>query len=346
MRRRAAIMAVLALGLPGLGSGEGQAAENTAGFYALGTKTAMAGYVPPPGTYFIDVNYYYQGTASGTAALGVALRDFGIKNVSGNLLVDADFKADGRAYYNLASALWVTPRKVLGGNLGFALILPVGTKDTGLDVDALATLTLGPPINRTFQQGAQFSRTGGDTNIGDPIVSSVIGWHQGNWHWSFVTYINVPLAPYDKNTSANIGFNHWTLDTTAGVTWLDPKTGFEISAAPGFTFNWENPDTNYTTGTEFHVEFAVLEHFTKKFAVGIAGFHYVQLTGDSGSGAVLGDFKGRATALGPIVTYDFAIGKTPVKLQGMWLQEFGVEHRLEGDYGLLTVSLPLSRPGR
>ena len=94
---------------------------------ALGSKTSKAGFVPPPGTYFIDVNYYYQGTASGEAALAFALQDFGVKNVSGNLLVDADFKADGRAYYNLPSVLWVTPRKVLGGNLGFALIVPAGT---------------------------------------------------------------------------------------------------------------------------------------------------------------------------------------------------------------------------
>jgi hypothetical protein len=69
---------------------------------------------------------------------------------------------------------------------------------------------------------------------------------------------------------------------------LDPKTGFEVSAAPGFTFNWENPDTDYRTGTEFHVEFAVLEHFSQKFAVGVAGFHYQQITADSGAGARLG----------------------------------------------------------
>jgi hypothetical protein len=31
------------------------------------------------------------------------------------------------------------------------------------------------------------------------------------------------------------------------VTWLNPKIGFEVSSAAGFTFNWENPDTDYTT---------------------------------------------------------------------------------------------------
>ena len=124
------------------------------------------------------------------------------------------------------------------------------------------------------------------------------------------------------------------------MTWLDPNIGFEISVAPGFTFNWENPDTDYETGTEFHVEFALLQHFSPKLAVGVAGFHYQQVTGD---GARLGDFEGRVTSLGPIATYNFSLGKLPVSTQLIWMHDFDVENRLEGDLGLLTISFPLSR---
>jgi hypothetical protein len=42
------------------------------------------------------------------------------------------------------------------------------------------------------------------------------------------------------------------------------------------------------------------------------GYYYQQVTGDSGVGATLGDFEGRVTALGGILTYDFALGKIPV----------------------------------
>jgi hypothetical protein len=114
---------------------------------------------------------------------------------------------------------------------------------------------------------------------------------------------------------SNLSFNHWGFDTTAAVTWLNTKIGFEVSAAPGFTFNWENPDTVYKTGTEFHVEWALLQHFSKRFAAGVAGFHYQQVTGDSGAGARLGDFKGRVTALAPVVTYSFNLGKIAVSTQ-------------------------------
>jgi hypothetical protein len=78
-----------------------------------------------------------------------------------------------------------------------------------------------------------------------------------------VSALVVPIGPWSNSSISNLSFNHWGLDTTAAVTWLNPKIGFEISVAPGFTFNWENPDTDYTTGTEFHVEFALL-HISRR----------------------------------------------------------------------------------
>ena len=309
------------------------------GFYLLGTKGSMAGFVPPPGTYFIDVNYYYAGDASGSAAVGVALRRLG------NLTIEADVNIDANAYVNMPSVLWVAPGKVLGGNVGFGAIVPVGRKSVDVDLDVLATLTLPPPLNRTLQAGRRFNFEDSSTEFGDPILNALIGWHQGNWHWNIGTLVNVPIGPWSNDSISNIAFNHWAVDTTAAVTWLDPKIGFEVSSAAGFTFNWENPDTDYKTGTEFHVEWALLQHFSKTFAVGVVGYHYQQVTGDSGAGARLGDFEGRVTALGPAVTYSFLLGKIPVSTQWSWLHEFDVENRLEGDVGLLTVSMPLSVAG-
>jgi hypothetical protein len=198
---------------------------------------------------------------------------------------------------------------------------------------------------QTLQVGRRFNFEDSSTEFGDPILNALIGWHQGNWHWNIGTLVNVPIGPWSNDSISNIAFNHWAVDTTAAVTWLDPKIGFEVSSAAGFTFNWENPDTDYKTGTEFHVEWAFLQHFSKTFAVGVVGYHYQQVTGDSGAGATLGDFEGRVTALGPAVTYSFLLGKIPVSTQWSWLHEFDVENRLEGDVGLLTVSMPLSVGG-
>jgi len=59
-------------------------------------------------------------------------------------------------------------------------------------------------------------------------------------------------------------------------------------------------------------------------------------------GGTLGGFEGRVTAVGPVMTYSFSLGKLPVSTQWMWFHEFDVENRATGDAGFLNVSLPLS----
>ncbi|MBU2532223.1 MAG: transporter, partial [Alphaproteobacteria bacterium] len=141
---------------------------------------------------------------------------------------------------------------------------------------------------------------------------------------------------------ANIGFNRWAFDTTWAVTWLDPAQGLELSTAAGFTFNLENPDTDYETGTEFHLEFAAVKSLSKRFAIGLNGYYYQQVEGDSGPGARLGSFKGRSVALGPVVNWSFQLGKIPVSSSFKYFREFDVKNRLEGDVGVVSLTMPLS----
>jgi hypothetical protein len=47
------------------------------------------------------------------------------------------------------------------------------------------------------------------------------------------------------------------------------------------------------------------------------------------------------TALGALLSYNFALGKIPVSTQWIYFHEFDVENRIEGDAGLLTISMPL-----
>ena len=337
MRKSTVILWGLVAALAAFTHDETQAAEDAAGFYLLGSKGSMAGFLPPPGTYFVDLGYYYSGDAQASAAASIALRQAGKVTVQANLELDAE------AYFNIPTVIWVAPEKVLGGNAGFGVMVPVGWKKIDVDLDVLATLTL--PNGTTLQAGREFNIGDDSTAFGDPVLNATLGWHQGNWHWNVGTLLNVPIGQWDEDKIANIGFNRWALDTNAAVTWLDMTSGLEVSGAVGFTFNWENPDTDYKTGTEFHAEWAIVQHFSKTFALGLAGYHYQQVSGDSGSGAVLGDFEGRVTALGPVMTFSFELGKIPVNTEVKWLHEFDVENRLEGDAGLLTVSMPLSVVG-
>jgi hypothetical protein len=295
------------------------AAEGATGFYLLGSTTTNAGILPPPGTYLIDYNYYYSGSTNFTL-------DIAGLNVGGGI--------DANAYYNLAAPLWVAPRKVLGGHVGFLMLIPIGWKDVKAGLAASAP-----------NAQAQVNVQDNDANFGDIVPGMMLGWQHGNWHFKTQTLVNVPIGFWERRNLANIGFNRWAIDNAAAFTWLDPKIGLEVSAIAGFTYNWENPATDYKTGTEFHVEYAAVQNFSKCFALGINGYFYDQVTGDSGPGASLGSFKGRVAAIGPVMNLNFQVGKIPVAANLKYFREFDVENRLEGDAGFITLTMPLSVAG-
>lgn len=299
---------------------QAQAAEGGLGFYLLGSKTSLAGFVPPPGTYVADFNYFYSGSTS---------INFNVGGVNVNGGVDAD------AYIKMLTGLWTAPEKVLGGNVAFSVSLPSGWKN----VSAGATLdAFGHSVQLNFQDDG--------AHVGDPVLGASIGWHEGSLHWSLNALLNVPVGYWKKGDVTNIGFNRWAGDIMGAVTYLDMKTGLELSGAAGFTFNGTNDDTNYTTGTEFHLEGAAMQHFSKTLSVGLQGYFYQQVTGDSGpSTRFLGDFKGRVVALGPAVDFSFMLGTLPVSGSVKYFHEFAVENRLEGDAGYLNFMIPLSGGG-
>ena len=66
--------------------------------------------------------------------------------------------------------------------------------------------------------------------------------------------------------------------------------------------------------------------------MGVSGFYYQQISGDSGSGAVLGDFKGRTAGIGPVLSYVTKVWKKDLVAELKWLPEIDVNHRTEGDY--------------
>lgn len=331
----AAVMA----GLVFAASAPSEAAESAKGFYLLGSAASLAAMVPPPGTYLIDYNYYYTGNASGRAGAGVILNEGGAQ-----LDINADVDVDADIYINIPTMLWVAPRKVLDGNFGVGVLIPIGWQDISADVNVLADLTL--PNGNTFTAGQRFSLSDDTFAFGDPVLMAMLGWTRGKWAWKLGTLLNVPIGSYDVDDIANMGFNRWGLDTSAAATWFDPTIGLEFSTNAGFTFNGKNLDKDYKTGTEFHVEFAATQFFSKQFAVGIAGYHYQQITGDSGSDANLGDFKGRVTAIGPTLTYNTQIRSTPISTSFRWYHEFNAENRLEGDAVYLQATMPLGRPAQ
>lgn len=290
------------------------AVEGGTSFYLLGSKTTMAGYLPPPGFYGILSNYGYSGSAD------IDFETAGVELSGG---VNAD------AYIALPSAVWVMDKDVLGGNLGFTLTTPFGGKR--MEAGAI-TGRLGLELNANRDNWA----------FGDPVLGATLGWHKGNLNYTIGTLVNVPIGQWEFGNPVNIGFNRWVIDTTAAFTYLDAKTRIEVSGAAGVTYNFENPDTNYKSGTELHAEGAAMLHVAHGLSLGANAYAYKQVTGDSGQGAILGGFEGQVFALGPALDYTFKLGQTPVVTNLRYFYEFGVENRLQGSAGFFNVAIPLS----
>lgn len=91
-----------------------------------------------------------------------------------------------------------------------------------------------------------------------------------------------------------------------------------------------------------HLDWAASQFFSEQLHVGLAGYIYYQLSGDSGSGAVLGSNEARVYAIGPQAGYFFPFGtqKAYVNLRGYW--EFNEQNRAAGWNLWLTLSLPFA----
>ena len=58
-----------------------------------------------------------------------------------------------------------------------------------------------------------------------------------------------------------------------------------------------------------HPDWAASQFLSERH-VGAVGYFYRQMSGDSGAGAVLGDFRSRVSGIGPQVGYIFPFGST------------------------------------
>jgi hypothetical protein len=78
--------------------------------------------------------------------------------------------------------------------------------------------------------------------------------------------------------------------------------------------------------------------------LGVNGFGYRQLTGDSGSGDRVGPFKGSVDAIGPGLSYTTVIGKTPFIFNLRHYTEFNATNHWQLDDSVGHDPLLIARP--
>lgn len=248
--------------------------------------------------------------------------------------IESGLDATGDLFLLIPTYTFDTP--LFGAQPAVSLVIPVGRTKTSVD----ATLT-GP-------RGGVFSGGSSDsvTAFGDIMASGSLKWSQGVNN--FMTYgsVALPVGSYDEDRLANLSGNHWAIDVGGGYTYFNQRSGTEFSAVLGVTYNFKNPDTDYRNGVDAHIDWAASQFLNEHLHVGVVGYAYQQLSGDSGDGAKLGAFKSRVFGMGPQVGYKFNVNDKVdgyLNLKGYW--EFGAKNRPEGWNTWLTLSFsPAATP--
>jgi hypothetical protein len=215
--------------------------------------------------------------------------------------------------------------EILGAHYAYGVFIPIvhADIDTGIRLGSL-----------------QVRRQEATCGLGDiTLIPVVLYWNRGNYHFALAEYIVTPTGEYDTDDLANTGLNYWTFDTDVTVTYLNGKTGQDYSVNIGYNYNTENSDTDYQTGQELHIDYMINQFLSESWAIGIHGFYLKQVTGDSGDGAILGDFKAEAAGVGPAVLWSTKRFRREVTFIAKWLHEYHAERRIEGDHVFVSFVL-------
>jgi hypothetical protein len=287
---------------------------------AQATEGAFSNYIPgtygdfaaalAPATEFTVRNdlYHYEGDAGQSVRGGVITTE-----LETELLI------------NLTTLIYKPDVELFGAQYALGMMVPVVKADIETNIQGIVA-------------------SGGvkedDSGLADvAFIPGALFWSWDKLHVSLTEIIVAPTGNYDKDALVNTGLNHWSFDTTAAVTYLNPENGRELSAILGYIYNTENSDTDYKSGQEMHLDFMFNQYLSESFAVGIHGFYLKQITGDSGDGALLGDFKGEAAGIGPALLWNIKRENSNVSVIAKWLHEHNTENRLKGDYVSLSVAI-------
>src|SRR5262252_3101780 len=164
------------------------------------------------------------------------------------------------------------------------MLAVAGTNHVNVD----GTITAGVRDFTITRQGSI-----GDTanGVGDLYPMATLRWNSGVNNFMIFVDGDIPVGLYSSSNLANIGIGHGAIDGGVGYTYFDEKTGHEFSAVAGLTGNFEN--FAYTNGIDFHLDWGASQFLTKQLQVGLVGYLYNQVTGDSGSGDRVGSFESR-----------------------------------------------------
>lgn len=271
------------------------------GHYVNGVEGIKSGSVPPPGLYYRLYNVFYKSN------------DLTDRNGD---RIDNGF--DLSVFANVHRLIWVTDKRILGGDYFIHGVVPVVYTDVEIGAAGMKN---------------------NDFGIGDIDFSPLsIAWHWQRWDWAVGLDFFAPTGQYSMRNPASPGKDFWTTMFTAGATYyLDEAKQWSAAILARYETHCEKIHSDVTPGDNFHFEWGVGKVIDRTLEAGVAGYSQWQVTSDSGSDVTWSkSVHDRVHAVGPEV--NLIVPSQSAVLTFRYLWEFGAVDSPEGQLAALTLT--------
>ncbi|WP_346838399.1 transporter [Microbulbifer sp. SAOS-129_SWC] len=181
-----------------------------------------------------------------------------------------------------------------------------------------------------------FGRRDSQSGLGDTtLIPTMLAWQKGNWQYNFLLPVHAPTGEYKTGRLANPGLNYWAVDPTFGAAYSCQQSGFNATLFGGLTYNWENPDTDYQSGTLFHLDGSIQQMIKAGsgfFTLGLNAFYLNQISDDDNRRLFVKEFRQRSSGIGPVLGYMLPKGHENLVFEFRWLPQLDTKNTTEGDY--------------
>jgi len=272
-----------------------------------------------------------------------------------NIGIDAD------TYALLPRITYLSPRRVLGANVGFTAMLPVMNRRANFTASPIFAGTpyagiaaAQPLVTSGINARIDATQDGDQSGLGDLEVSPVLHWEIGDHQAvTFAPTVVLPTGNYNVSRRVNTGYgNFYTFRPSVQYSFVGD--GWDVGGRAVLSFNTRNKDNGYFSGNMFNFDWQAMAFVSDDWRVGLQGYFVRQLSRDTqdlnGFSAteisernlrkeIISGNKSSVNAIGPAVGWLMNGGEMMV--EGKFMREFNARNRTEGQAFWLTVSKPL-----
>jgi hypothetical protein len=212
------------------------------------------------------------------------------------------------------------PKKILGGEYGWAFMVPV--------------------LNTRFESNV-FNASAQSAGVSDVLFEPInLGWTKGQANYTVNYSFYAPSGDFDPNSPLNPGLGFWEHQIQAGLTYnIDKKKLWNASGLTTWEINQSKLGTDIKVGPIFTGEYSFGRRFFKyQMNVGAVGYLDQKLSPDSGSD-INPLFKGDLDrAFGAGGEWKYTDIKHKLAFDVRYEQQFGVELRTSGKVLVFSIT--------